>query len=142
MPMERKRYPVDWENRARRTKQSANWHCEMCGRPCLLPGEEWFDFVVRMRWSIGEAIANSQHPVRHILTTAHPNHDPENLDAELRAWCASCHARYDLKQMGRKLYLKRERQGQGNLFDLAPLSAAGHGTDPTRIQVPIRQEVN
>lgn len=35
---------------------------------------------------------------RYVLTVAHPNHDPENPDAELRAWCAPCHCRYDLRQ--------------------------------------------
>jgi hypothetical protein len=30
----------------------------------------------------------------------------------LKALCTSCHCRYDLRQMGRKQYLKRERHGQ------------------------------
>jgi hypothetical protein len=31
-----------------------------------------------------------------VLTTAHLNHRPEDCgDANLRAWCPSCHSRYD-----------------------------------------------
>lgn len=49
---------------------------------------------------------------RFTLTVAHPNHDPENPNAELRAWCAPCHCRYDLKAMATKRRLKLERNGQ------------------------------
>jgi hypothetical protein len=42
--------------------------------------------------------------------------------------------------MSRKQFLKREREGQGNLFDLTPLAPAGHGKDPNRLQRPLRQE--
>lgn len=139
MPMQRDRYPKDWDQIARRIKRSANWHCEACDRPCLLPGENWADFVIRMSWTVAEAIAHAAHPVQFVLTTAHPNHDPENPDAELKAWCASCHARYDLRQMGRKQMLKRERTGQLNLFDLTAPGPAGHGKDASRIQLPLRE---
>lgn len=49
---------------------------------------------------------------RFTATIAHLNPDPWNPDADLVMWCASCHARYDLRQMGRKQMLKRERLGQ------------------------------
>jgi hypothetical protein len=148
MPMNRRLYPPNWEAISRQKKQRANWHCEACHKPCLLPGEEWFDFILRCQWTVGEALAaledegeiNPNKITRFVLTTAHPNHDPENPEAVLRAWCAPCHARYDLTQMSRKQFLKREREGQGNLFDLTPLAPAGHGKDPNRLQRPLRQE--
>jgi len=148
MPMNRARYPRNWEAIARRTKQQANWHCEACGKACLLPGEDVLDFLMRTDFTISEAVTafsdergnlRASKETRFVLTTAHPNHDPENLEAELRAWCSPCHCRYDLAQMGRKRMLRREQEGQlsFNFEILVPTTLAGHGKDPTRIQLPI-----
>jgi hypothetical protein len=141
MPMEKARYPGDWTAIARGVKRRAGWCCEECGKACLLPGEDWFDFCVRQGWTVGEAIAASQHPKRYELDAAHVNHDPENPEAELVAWCNPCHCRNDLAAIKRKQWLNRERHGQLHLFDLATPQPAGHGADPTRIQIPIRWEV-
>lgn len=134
MPMDRARYPSNWEAIALSVKQAANWQCENCGKLCQRSGEDWLDFVIRIGWTVGEAIAASQHPTRWVLTTAHLNHDPENPHAELRAWCAPCHCRYDLAQLPRKRRLKQERLGQISLFASEP---AGHGKEPTRLQVNV-----
>lgn len=32
MPMERDRYPVDWEKIALAKKESVGWKCEKCGK--------------------------------------------------------------------------------------------------------------
>lgn len=119
MPMNRARYPDDWDLTALSVKQAAAWKCQSCGRPCRQPKEDWFDFLLRQSWTIGEAIAAARHPRRYVLTTAHVNHDPENPQAELRAWCAPCHARYDLKEMGRKRAIACELKGQLTL-ELTP----------------------
>jgi hypothetical protein len=68
--------------------------------------------------------------VRFTLTTAHPNHDPWNLEAELKAWCSVCHCRYDLKAMGTKRRLKLEMNGQLNLL----AEPAGQGRDVAKVQ--------
>lgn len=141
MPMVRKLYPQNWEQISRRVKRAATWCCEACDRPCLLPGEDWLDFMIRCDWTVGEAIARYQKPVRYQLSTAHINHDPENPAAILKAWCTPCHGRYDLRQLGRKRVLKLERFGQGNLFDLVPHSLAGHGKDRDRVQPSFRQPI-
>ena len=39
MPMDRKRYPANWDEIARRVKDEADWKCEVCGRQCRRPGE-------------------------------------------------------------------------------------------------------
>ena len=117
MPMDRDRYPDDWELTALSVKQSAAWKCQSCGRPCRQPKEDWHDFLFRQPWTIAEAIAAALHPQRYTLTTAHINHDPENPQAELRAWCAPCHARYDLKQIRRKRASDRKQKGSIS-FDL------------------------
>lgn len=77
MPMERERYPEDWERIAREVKEEAGWRCEECGKQCRRPGEP-FD----------------TH--RRTLTVSHVNHDPADCRREnLRALCAPCHLRYD-----------------------------------------------
>ena len=131
MPMNRKLYPKDWEAIALRIKTAANWTCEQCGRPCRRPGESDDDLIERIEvyhsgWShdLSEWGVDDEHGAieihkltRFTLTTAHPNHYPQNPNAELRAWCSVCHCRYDLKAMQRKKQLKRERLGQLNLFE-------------------------
>lgn len=80
MPMERDRYPADWEDIATRVKEDADWRCEVCGKQCRRPGEP-FD----------------TH--RRTLTVAHLDHTPENCAREnLMAMCAPCHLRYDARQ--------------------------------------------
>lgn len=130
MPMDRSRYPENWEAIALAVKEKAGWRCENCDRPCLRPGERDYDFAERVdledpvwasdlfEWRDDELLGPRWilRIRRFILTTAHPNHDPENPDAELRAWCAPCHCRYDLKAMPTKKRLKLERLGQMTLF--------------------------
>ena len=122
MPMDRSLYPDDWEAIALRVKTAANWTCQQCGKPCRRPGESEGELVERIEldrshWALElwEAIVLSKL-TRFTLTTAHPNHDPENPSAELRAWCAPCHGRYDLKAIHTKRMLKRERLGQLTLL--------------------------
>lgn len=79
MPMERERYPDDWERIARNVKEKAGWCCQNCGRQCRKPGEP-FDTHKRT------------------LTVAHLNHIPEDVsEGNLMALCAPCHLRYDAK---------------------------------------------
>ena len=124
MPMNRADYPENWEAIALQIKTAANWTCQECGRPCCRPGESALDFVNRLdanddpHWlfDLFDDDGLRLRLTRFTLTTAHPNHDPWNPDAELRAWCAPCHCRYDLKAMPTKRMLKRERLGQLNLL--------------------------
>lgn len=79
MPMDRKRYPSNWEEIAKKKKELVGWKCEVCGKQCRKPGEE-FDTHKRT------------------LTVAHLNHTPEDVRPEnLKAMCAPCHLRYDGK---------------------------------------------
>lgn len=79
MPMDRKKYPADWEKLARAIKEEAGWKCEQCGKQCRRPGEKL-----------------DTH--RRTLTVAHLNHKPWDCRREnLKALCAPCHLRYDAK---------------------------------------------
>ncbi len=97
MPMDRRKYPKDWDAIALAIKEAAGWKCEACGKQCYLPGE-------------------SVEDTRYVLTTAHIKHDsemdcsPENLLAA----CSVCHLRYDnyrrtWQRLARKR-IKREKQ--------------------------------
>jgi hypothetical protein len=132
MPMNREYYPKDWNAIALAIKEKANWFCDECGRPCRKSKESLEDFSDRLiadydphesYWipqlyeevfdeETGEFITVSRSQ-RFTLTVAHLNHMPTDCDrANLRALCAPCHCRYDLKAMPLKKTLKREREGQ------------------------------
>ncbi len=77
MPMDRTKYPDNWDEIAATIKDQAGWKCEQCGLQCRFPGDE-FDTHKRT------------------LTVAHINHvemdcRPENLVA----LCPRCHLAYD-----------------------------------------------
>lgn len=126
MPMDRQRYPDDWEAIAFKVKSDSLWICEKCGRPCRKPGESDTELRARITseapdWA-GEMWETVESPDmgvlelpklgRFTLTVAHPNHDPENPKAELKAWCSPCHGRYDLKDQYRKRMIRLEMMGQ------------------------------
>ncbi len=97
MPMDRKRYPANWDEIARRVKDEADWKCEVCGRQCRRPGEP-FD----------------TH--RRTLTVAHLDHTPENCErSNLKAMCPACHLRYDAAQHAESRRRNKQR-GQEPLF--------------------------
>src|SRR5579885_1564289 len=151
MPMDRSRYPANWNDIALSVKQAANWTCQGCGRPCRKPDENLFDFVKRIQgcnyaeldWVNQTAIATiGAHPQRYTLTTAHLDQDPgNNAPDNLKALCSVCHLRHDRPFQEANRLAKRERFGQLTVFHLAPPSPAGHGKNPKRVQLPIKQEV-
>ena len=92
MPMDRERYPVDWERIATAKKESVGWVCERCGKQCRKPGEP-FDTHKRT------------------LTVSHLNHTPEDVRPEnLCAMCAPCHLRYDAQHHSETRRMKKEAQ--------------------------------
>lgn len=122
MPMDKSRYPDNWEAIALAVKNAAEWYCQQCGRPCRQPGEEWGYFACEasaMGWA-----DDLDHPQRFTLTVAHLNQDPSDNDpANLRALCAPCHLRHDAPYRKANGQAKRERAGQLSLIDFhAPRS--------------------
>lgn len=115
MPMQRDLYPEDWAAIAHMVKHESNWTCEQCGKECREPDEDLIDFIIRTsggRHSKAD-YERLRHPQKFTLTAAHLDHIPANCDrSNLRALCAPCHCKMDLKAMGRKKMLKRERSGQ------------------------------
>lgn len=76
MPMDRAKYPDNWEQISLAIRERARWHCEFCG-----------------------AIQGQAHPItgaKVVLTVAHLDNDTAHNDPEnLRALCQRCHLRYD-----------------------------------------------
>lgn len=77
MPMDRTKYPDNWDEIAVAVKEAAGWRCEKCGKQCRWPGE-----------------AFDTH--RRTLTVAHINHvESDCSDENLVALCPKCHLAYD-----------------------------------------------
>src|SRR5882724_9126690 len=73
----RRNYPKDWKKKALECKNAAGWKCEKCkieqGTLCI-------------SWAGNE---------RNVyMVAAHPNHDPQNPNAELVCVCPRCHWRH------------------------------------------------
>lgn len=101
MPMDRKKYPDNWNDIAFEIKEQSGWKCEQCRSQCRFPGET-FD----------------TH--RRTLTVAHVNHvemdcRPENLVA----LCPRCHLAYDqTRKVMQRLARKRIKSvAQSALFN-------------------------
>ena len=96
MPMDKTKYPDNWDEIAYNVKASSGWKCEKCGKAHMSDG------------TMGTC-----------LTVHHPNLDPENEKAELEALCARCHLRAEaaLRKYGiqkNQLMLFGERQTTEN----------------------------
>lgn len=116
MPWSRSLYPSDWETIAQSVKERSGWKCQECGKQCRRPGQNFLDFAYPFLESGQMDSDDLDHPQRFTLTVAHLNHKPEDCRPEnLKALCAPCHCQMDLKAMGTKQMLKRERQGQLSL---------------------------
>jgi hypothetical protein len=90
-----------------------------------MPGEDECALIERLcsadwdkelyEWEESEEFGAIEVPKfgRFILTVAHLNHIPNDCRREnLKALCAPCHCRYDLRAMPLKRRLKQERLGQ------------------------------
>lgn len=136
MPMDYSRYPKDWRTFALQVKKDAGWVCQQCGKPCRIVGESVSEFEQRLdeiekeldkKWKslLSEKLADFEQtgvlqykPKRFLLTVAHLDQNPSNIEADnLKAQCAPCHLRFDLKFRSYNRRRKRERAGQLRLFD-------------------------
>jgi len=76
VPLNRARYPVDWEAVSLRIREREGWGCKWC-----------------------HARHDEPHPItgnRVVLTVAHLNHRPMDCrESNLAALCQRCHLNYD-----------------------------------------------
>ena len=120
MPMDRKKYPGNWNRISRRIRfERAGNQCEQCGAP----NSTW---IQRRRddpyqWmAAAESGLNDWHdPIQVVLTVAHLNHDTrDNSDYNLKALCQRCHLVHDAEFHARNA--RRTRQQKKGLIDLFP----------------------
>lgn len=79
MPIDRSRYPKNWDDIALAVKQQANWQCRHCKTQCLKPDSD------------SKTLSRSQK-ARLTLTVHHANYCPEdNYPENLIPLCAPCH---------------------------------------------------
>lgn len=102
---EKARYPADWPAISARIRARGDNRCE--GSPAFPDCR---------------AENGQPHPVtgsKVVLTTAHLDHAPENVDDEnLRSWCQRCHLTYDAPHHARNARATRmARQATSDLFD-------------------------
>lgn len=109
MPMDRSRYPDDWDAIATAIKVAAGWICQDCGMQCRRPGES-FDTHRRTM---------SVHHVGATKDDGSPGdpHDKQDVrPVNLLALCSRCHLRRDLPihitNAARTRRLKRIAAGQ------------------------------
>lgn len=72
MPMDKKRYPDNWDEIAKEYKDSIGWKCENCKTGHMEDGT-----------------------MKSCLTVHHVNHDPENPEFEKIGLCAKCHLKFE-----------------------------------------------
>lgn len=128
MPMQRDRYPENWDAISMRIRERAGWKCEECGVEngadilrSTVDGSRYIvlDEQTRFyRWPDGTLIKPEDVPgeyptwrkhTRIVLTTAHLDHDTtNNVDSNLRSMCQRCHNRYDMPM--RQLHAAKTRR--------------------------------
>lgn len=99
MPIDRSRYPKNWQSIALAIKTQANWKCRKCGLDCT-----------------PEPIADRSLKAKRTLTVHHQDYNPGNNHPDnLIALCCACH-------------LKKHSGKRGNI-SLGQLNLFRHGLD-------------
>lgn len=108
-PMDRSKYPDDWEAVSRAIRDRSGGRCECVGE-CGLHADRRCEerHGDHAKWAKGKIV----------LTVAHMDHDPGHGDpARLKAMCQRCHLRYDLEHHKASAARTRDRKrGQQRLI--------------------------
>lgn len=133
MPMDRSKYPPDWDDISRKVREEAGNRCEWCGveNHALgardLDGQWWsFDEIERISDAEIAAAFGCGYPkiIRIVLTVAHI-HDPDPMNVErsnLAALCNRCHLNHDRPHHIANAAATRERKRQ------EAIAATGQGS--------------
>ena len=140
MPMDRLRYPDDWEEISARIRERDGNRCKWCGvfngaiGYRLAKGEfvQIAQSAAEVGWEADALVLDGVKVIRIILTVAHlgaphadgtpgDKHDKLDVrDENLAALCQRCHLRYDLKDHLRNAAETRRRKrllaGQIEMF--------------------------
>lgn len=132
MPMDRSKYPADWEAISAAIRKRDGNCCRFCGiknaeRGARSPQGSWYSKAEIAEMSDAEFLRvfrgkSVKRLSRIVLTVAHLDHDTTNNDeSNLAALCQSCHLRHDREQHMRNAAATRRRrkeeQGQQVLLE-------------------------
>lgn len=126
MPMDRKKYPKDWERISREIRERSGGRCECRGECGNLhecdPGVGVGDELAEIEFVRCPARQGKPNPITDrivILTVAHLNHTPADCRPEnLRAMCQRCHLSYDRERhQANARRTRRARRATGDLFE-------------------------
>lgn len=90
MPLQYRRYPVNWRAVANTLKTAVDWRCQECDLPCRRPRE------AHVKGAAGW---------RRTLTVAHVYPESQAPDDEVvgvMMLCSACHARFDATKQGER----------------------------------------
>lgn len=114
MPINYKKYPLEWKEIRQRILERAENKCECCGlenqnvvRSFSTKGKP---VVWKRLWEQYPTEYDSYKAVHIVLTIAHLDHDEENhevQDDRLKAMCQLCHLRYDAAEKKRRKLLQQ-----------------------------------
>lgn len=130
MPMDKSRYPPNWDEISRRIRERAGNKCEQCG----VPNHTWGYRDKNGRFWTEEEIAQADgdhpfngkepKPIRIVLTVAHhPDPDPMNCgDDNLMSLCQRCHNQLDAPMRARNAARTRARKRMESVAATGQLS--------------------
>jgi 5-methylcytosine-specific restriction endonuclease McrA len=84
MPIDKSRYPKNWDQIARAIKERVNWRCQECGLDCT-----------------PAPIQDRSLKAKKTLTVHHWDYNPANNNPDnLIALCSACHLRKHTRKRG------------------------------------------
>ena len=138
MPMDRSKYPDDWEEISRRIRERDGNRCKFCGVVNgvvgyrLANGEfvQVYDSIDNLDVQADALMLDGVRLIHIVLTVAHwPDPDPMNCaDENLRALCQRCHNRLDgpLRRVNAGETRRQKR------IDAGQMELMGEATDAAR----------
>ena len=131
MPMDRSKYPENWEIISWNVRESQGWKCKFCGVRGGDIGYRDSTGIFHRLYNItdtddtlmrdaeeygGVSIPYDARKIKIVLTVAHLNHDTEdNREENLVALCQKCHLRYD-SEIHRKNRTVTRRRKKASLY--------------------------
>jgi ssDNA-binding Zn-finger/Zn-ribbon topoisomerase 1 len=125
MPIDRSKYPPDWDKISLQVRTEAGWKCEKCGianKTIIMRKEKggWVEILIVKNAEGFNESTDEMKPgklkrlglTKIVLTTAHLDGDTRNNErSNLAALCQKCHLNHDVKQhAASRMYGRNHRE--------------------------------
>jgi ssDNA-binding Zn-finger/Zn-ribbon topoisomerase 1 len=125
MPIDKSKYPANWDSISLNVRTEANWKCERCGiaNKTIIQRKEkggWVEIlIVKNAEGFNESTAEMKVGklkmlglTKIVLTVAHLDQDTTNNErSNLAALCQKCHLNHDVKQhAASRMYGRNHRE--------------------------------